>query len=76
MEIRFDNKVALITGGTSGIGLACAELMGSLGAKVAVCGTNPAKLEKAVAELREKVITAYGGPAGLCRPHPGGAGPH
>ena len=51
MEIRFDNKTALITGGTGGIGLACAELMGSLGAKVAICGTNPAKLEKEVSRL-------------------------
>lgn len=60
MEIRFDNKTALITGGTGGIGLACAELMGSLGARVAICGTNPAKLEKAVQELKEKGITVFG----------------
>ena len=60
MDIRFDNKVALITGGTSGIGLAFAALAGSLGAKVAVCGTNPNKLSKALEELRGKGITAYG----------------
>ena len=60
MKIRFDNKTALITGGTAGIGLACAELMGSLGARVAICGTNPAKLEKAVQELKEKGITVFG----------------
>ena len=60
MKIRFDNKVALITGGTSGIGLACAELFGSLGAKVAVCGTNPAKLEQALQGLRDKGLTVYG----------------
>ena len=60
MDIRFDNKVALITGGTSGIGLSCGELMGSLGARVAVCGTNPMKLEAAVEKLKGKGITAFG----------------
>ena len=60
MDIRFDNKVALITGGTAGIGLACAELFGTLGAKVAVCGTNPAKLEAALNTLKAKGITAFG----------------
>lgn len=60
MIIRFDNKVALITGGTSGIGLACADLFGSLGARVAICGTNHGKLEKALGELRGKGIAAFG----------------
>lgn len=60
MDIRFDNKMAVITGGTAGIGLAAAELFGSLGAKVAICGTNPEKLEKAVNQLQEKGITVFG----------------
>lgn len=59
MNIRFDNKVTLITGGSAGIGLAAAELFGSLGAKVAICGTNPDKLARAAAELRDKGITVY-----------------
>lgn len=54
MNISFDNKVALITGGTSGIGLACADLFGSLGAGAAICGINPDKLEKALGELLGK----------------------
>ena len=36
MEIRFTDQVVLVTGGSAGIGLASAELFGSLGAKVAV----------------------------------------
>lgn len=60
MDIRFDNKMAVITGGTAGIGLAAAELFGSLGAKVAICGTNPVKLEKAVNQLKDKGITVFG----------------
>ena len=39
MKLR--NKVALITGGTSGIGLATAKLFRDEGARVIVTGVNP-----------------------------------
>jgi NAD(P)-dependent dehydrogenase (short-subunit alcohol dehydrogenase family) len=48
---RFENKVAVITGGTTGIGLATAKLLAEEGAKVTVTGTNPATLAAAKAEL-------------------------
>lgn len=59
MNIRFDGKTALITGGSDGIGLAAAELFGSLGARTAICGTNPEKLSRAEDCLRQKGIDVF-----------------
>jgi NAD(P)-dependent dehydrogenase (short-subunit alcohol dehydrogenase family) len=53
---RLQNKTALITGGTSGIGLETARQFLAEGARVAVTGTNPATLEAARAELGPDVL--------------------
>ena len=53
---RLHNKTALITGGTSGIGLETARQFLAEGARVAVTGTNPATLEAAKAELGPNVL--------------------
>ncbi len=50
-EGLFDGHVAIVTGGGSGIGLAIAKSLGSLGAKVAICGRKPERLEQAKKEL-------------------------
>ena len=48
---RFDNKVTLVTGGTRGIGRACAELLAREGAAVALCGRNAETAEEAAAAI-------------------------
>lgn len=48
---RFEGKKVLITGGTSGIGLATAKRVASEGATVAVTGTNAQRLAAAQKEI-------------------------
>lgn len=53
---RFENKTVLVTGGTSGIGLATAEAFAAEGARVIVTGRDAAALEKTRATLGAKAI--------------------
>jgi len=52
-EGRFFDKVALVTGASSGIGLATALRFGAEGAKVIVIGTDPRRCEDAARAVRE-----------------------
>jgi NAD(P)-dependent dehydrogenase (short-subunit alcohol dehydrogenase family) len=53
---RLNGKRALVTGGTSGIGLETARQFLEEGARVAVTGTNPATLDAARRELGDAVL--------------------
>jgi len=46
-------KVAVVTGGSKGIGAATSVLLGHNGARVAVCGRDPETIERVTAEVRE-----------------------
>ncbi len=53
-------KVALITGGSSGLGFALAELLGKEDYSIIILARNQDKINKAVADLTAKKITAKG----------------
>ena len=51
MKHYVENKVIIITGGSSGFGFATAQLLLELGAKVVITGRNEARLKEAVSKL-------------------------
>ena len=56
---RFKGKTALITGGTTGIGLATAKLFINEGARVIVTGRTSATIKAAQAELGDNAIVIH-----------------
>src|ERR1700722_17893346 len=51
MELGLKGKVVLVTGGSKGIGLACAAGFAAEGARVAICSRSRENIDKASAEL-------------------------
>ena len=51
-------RVALVTGGSRGLGLQMAEALGEAGAKIMLTARKAAELEEAVAHLADKGIAA------------------
>jgi len=54
--MRFTNKVILVTGGTSGIGLATAKRLAAEGAKLALTGRNAARLKETQDALPDALV--------------------
>jgi citronellol/citronellal dehydrogenase len=64
----FAGDVALVTGGGTGIGLQVARELGSLGAKIAICGRRPEPLEIAKAQLEAEGISVFAAPCDIRKP--------
>ena len=52
MDLHLNDKTALVTGSTGGIGLEIARKLAVEGAKVIITGRNKAKLDQAVDSIR------------------------
>ena len=56
---EFDGKVALITGGSGGIGFAIAKRLSESGCKVIITGTNEGKLNRIKAEFPQNRVKIF-----------------
>ena len=54
MDLGLSGKVVLISGGSKGIGLACAERFSQEGARVAIASRSQSNLDAAAATLAAK----------------------
>jgi len=62
---RFDGQVAVVTGGSSGIGLATAKRLHQEGAAVAIAGRDEQRLHEAAASIGDDVLAV---PADVAKP--------
>jgi NAD(P)-dependent dehydrogenase (short-subunit alcohol dehydrogenase family) len=58
MNLQLENKLALVTGSTAGIGFAIAKALAAEGARVVVNGRTEARVAEAIASIRAGIPSA------------------
>src|SRR5262245_60147150 len=65
--MKLEGKVALVTGGSSGIGLATAKLFTSAGARLVITGRDQSRLERAAREIGAETLAVTSDAADLAQ---------
>jgi 3-oxoacyl-[acyl-carrier protein] reductase len=68
MDLNLKNKVAVITGGSRGIGRATALRFAEEGCNIAICARGQEGLDKTLDELREHNVQVFGQTADVSKP--------
>ena len=68
MDLSLNGKVAMITGGSRGLGRQCALALGGEGCAVAICGRDGAQVDATVAELAGLGVKVNGSRADVTNP--------
>lgn len=62
--MRLQNKIAIVTGGSRGIGFATVKAFLKEGATVVLCASRQETADKAIAQLKGKILPPKSAPSG------------